>query len=285
MENLYDVLNIDQKSDYDTIKKAYRKLSLLHHPDRNKSISSNNIFQKINTAYDILSNNTKRLLYDEQLINSNFKYQLVTRNGLDLNDKSNENLNSNLNDKSNENFNSNLNENLNIYKEIYISLEDSFLSNCIPINLEKWRFENNYKVYFNETIYVNINKGTDNNEIIIIENKGNYINENKIGKIEITIRLKKHQYFERNGLDLIFNKEISLKQALCGFNFDLHYLDDNIYKIKNEKGNIINNNYKKIIKSKGFQREDKIGNLIIYFNVIFPNNLSNEQIEQLSEIL
>ena len=44
-------------------------------------------------------------------------------------------------------------------------------------------------------------------------------------------------------------------------------------------------NYKKMIPKMGMKRDEHIGNLIIEFNVIFPEKLSDEQIEGLAKIL
>ena len=89
----------------------------------------------------------------------------------------------------------------------------------------------------------------------------------------------------RNGLDLILNKTISLKDALCGFMFDMNYLDGRIFKINNNGGNVITNNYNKVLSGMGMKREEHTGNLIINFTVTFPEKLTEQQITALREIL
>ena len=71
--------------------------------------------------------------------------------------------------------------------------------------------------------------------------------------------------FERNGIDLIFKKSITLKESLCGFSFDLLYIDGREFKINNEPGNIIPAEFTKIIPKLGMERDNNIGNLIIIF--------------------
>ena len=51
----YDILNIEPNSDSDTIKKAYRRLSLKYHPDKNNDDSV--MFNKITQAYEFLIQN------------------------------------------------------------------------------------------------------------------------------------------------------------------------------------------------------------------------------------
>ena len=54
MENLYEVLGINENASPDEIKKAYRKLSLQYHPDRNGNSSESTIkIQSINAAYEM----------------------------------------------------------------------------------------------------------------------------------------------------------------------------------------------------------------------------------------
>ena len=84
---------------------------------------------------------------------------------------------------------------------------------------------------------------------------------------------------------MILNKNITLKEALCGFSFDLNYIDGRIFKITNGSGHIVTNNYNKVISNMGLSRDEHIGNLLINFTVDFPTELSAEQIESLTKIL
>ena len=65
MENLYEVLNISEKASSEEIKKAYRSLSMKHHPDR-PGVQSRKTFQAINDAYQTLGDPHKRQMYDMQ---------------------------------------------------------------------------------------------------------------------------------------------------------------------------------------------------------------------------
>ncbi len=57
----YNTLGVPRDADHDTIKKAYRKLAMQHHPDKGGDPSE---FQKISEAYDTLSDVNKRFQYD-----------------------------------------------------------------------------------------------------------------------------------------------------------------------------------------------------------------------------
>ena len=90
-----------------------------------------------------------------------------------------------------------------------------------------------------ETLYVSIPAGIDDNEIIVLKGKGNMIDEANKGDIKVFVKIKNNTEFVRNGLDLTYHKTISLKDALCGFSFDLKYIDGRTFKINNGNGNVI----------------------------------------------
>ena len=68
--NLYELLGIEPKSSNDEIKKAWKKLALKYHPDKNNNKSCEN-FLKIKHAYDILSDHELRKEYDKKIQFSN----------------------------------------------------------------------------------------------------------------------------------------------------------------------------------------------------------------------
>ena len=60
----YEALGIDKNADQDTIKKAYRTLAKKYHPDINKSPDAVDKFKEVQEAYEILSDESKKSLYD-----------------------------------------------------------------------------------------------------------------------------------------------------------------------------------------------------------------------------
>lgn len=61
----YEVLGVSRNATLDEIKRAYRKLALKNHPDRNKSPGSEERFKEINQAYEVLSDAKKKQMYDQ----------------------------------------------------------------------------------------------------------------------------------------------------------------------------------------------------------------------------
>jgi molecular chaperone DnaJ len=61
----YDILGVAKTATDEELKKAYRKLAMEHHPDRNKNNKeSENKFKELNEAYDVLKDEQKRAAYD-----------------------------------------------------------------------------------------------------------------------------------------------------------------------------------------------------------------------------
>lgn len=64
-KNYYDILWIEEWAWEDEIKKAYRKLAMKYHPDRNRDDkSAEDMFKEVNEANEVLSDNQKRQQYD-----------------------------------------------------------------------------------------------------------------------------------------------------------------------------------------------------------------------------
>lgn len=63
--DLYAVLGVPKDADEDAIKKAFRKLAVQYHPDKNPGKGAEAKFKEINQAYEVLSDKEKRSLYDE----------------------------------------------------------------------------------------------------------------------------------------------------------------------------------------------------------------------------
>ena len=321
-ESFYNILGVQENASTDEIKKAYRKLSLKYHPDKNvgdKDAVSK--FQKISEAYETLGDETKRNEYDMMNKNPFFKMGgngggghgmsmpfenmddifgaffgspfgmpgmpgmrgfpgssniKVFRNGVPVN----------MSEGGHHfMFNPGFEKPSPIIKNVIIQMDKVLSGVNLPIDIDRWIIENDNKVFERETIYVNIPKGIDENEIIILREKGNVVNDNCKGDIKIFIKVENNTEFKRNGLDLLFDKTISLKEALCGFQFELKYINGKSYTINNNSGNIVTNGYKKIIPNMGISRENNTGNLIITFNVEFPQSLTPEKIASLKDIL
>ena len=300
--NYYKVLGVDENASQDEIKKAFRKMSLKHHPDRGGDAEQ---FKKINEAYQILGDNEKRREYmlrgKSPFVNMN---GMNGMNGMDIDPilkmffggmpgmpgmqpppgfpgmpnvhifRNGRPINVNTIQKP-----------APIIKTAIITLSQSFSGLTYPLLIERWILINNEKRIEKEKIYVNIKQGVDSGEIIIVKDKGNIINNQLKGDIKIHIKVENKSIFKRDGLNLKVKKNITLKESLTGFAFDIKHLNGKKYTINNDSGNIIPVNYVKEIEGLGITRDNKTGKLIIEFIIEFPEKLTSEQIEKIKQIL
>ena len=64
MSDYYELLGVDRGADEVELKKAYRRMAMEYHPDRNSSPEAEDRFKAITEAYEILRDPTKRMIYD-----------------------------------------------------------------------------------------------------------------------------------------------------------------------------------------------------------------------------
>ena len=309
-ENFYNVLGISEKASHDEIKKAYRKLQMKWHPDKNPgSQESINMTQKINEAYETLSDEIKRGEYD----NPNPFMRMNSMGGMggmggmgpmgSMEVPMDDILNMFFGGGGNPfagfpsmppgarihvfnggpmGFQQAMQKPTPIIKNLNVSMEQVLTGANIPLDIERWVMENGIKLHESETIYVSVPQGIDDGEIIVLRDKGNILSEASKGDVKLFIKVTNDTLFKRSGLDLILEKNITLKESLCGFSFEIKYLNGKSYTLNNNKGNIIPPEYKKVYPNMGLTRENHKGNMIIHFHVDFPETLTSEQIETLS---
>jgi len=64
-KDYYSILGVSKGATDDELKKAYRKLALKFHPDKNKSAGAEEKFKEVGEAYDVLSDPKKKQIYDQ----------------------------------------------------------------------------------------------------------------------------------------------------------------------------------------------------------------------------
>lgn len=163
-----------------------------------------------------------------------------------------------------------------------ITLEESYTGVSVPINIK--RVVNGIEE--EAKLYVDVPPGTDNGEIIILEGKGNVDAELRMRThVRVRVMISKNEVFHRDGLNIVYSMEITLKEALCGFKKELTHLDGKTYVVGSEQGRVIGQGSRRVIPHKGFQRGHTVGNLVIVFSIVMPKVLTSSQIDVLSKIL
>ena len=277
LNECYEILGIKPGASEEEIKKAYRRKSLIYHPDRNNnSIESTEMFKKINAAYDKISNHAAKEPDENIFGDGEINLDALMKMFSDMGNHS----------SFAQHINMQMQKPIPIIKRVEITLEQVYTGCMVPIQIVRTLKHNGEIRDENETIYVDIPKGIDTNEMIVFREKGHVVEDIPAGDIKVFVSVLDHQLFKRSGLDLIFTIEISLKQALCGVDIEFIHLSGNLYKINNSKGrNVISPGYQKVVHGLGLQRKDHCGNLIIEFKISFPEKLSIDQITAIEKIM
>lgn len=173
-----------------------------------------------------------------------------------------------------------------IMKQIDITFEQAYSGSTICVEIQKWVIQNDMKINEIEQVYVSIPAGIDQNELIIMRDCGNVASPDLKGDIKFIVKIGESNTFERRGMDLVHKRSITLKEALTGFSFELLHASGKTLCLNNLKNRtIVSPNYKKTIPNLGMTRDGNVGNLIIEFDVVFPDQLTEDQTIQLMAIL
>jgi DnaJ-class molecular chaperone len=302
----YDCLGIAKTASQDEIKKAFRKKSLLCHPD--KPTGDAEKFKKINEAYQTLGDEHKKKIYDMQQNggipnrshgngfnqgfghpNMNDVMSMFFQNGFPNNmPQPNINKQTNPNSRFKVFYNGTPIQRKPpvIIQRVTITLEQSYSGGVIPLEINRWIDVDSVKTMEKENIYVKFPKGIDNNEMILLKEKGHNFNASQQGDVKVIFTVKNDTPFIRKGVDLVYNKTISLKEALTGLEMNIDHINGKKYKVDTVNNYcIINNNSNTSLPNLGMTRENVTGKLIINFKVEFPKEISAENREKLKECL
>lgn len=314
--SLYETLGVLKNASESDIKRAYRSMSLKYHPDRNQTSEAAEKMRNINEAYDVLGDSTKRKRYDmEQQIGDSNIFDFQHRGGVpppmsELFEMLFQIPSMHTNERpeihifrdgpggmrappngGNSMFrqfqsNTTVTPPVPIQTAITISYEQAYAGCSLPIEIDRELVIGDSKIRETETLYVSIPQGIDENEIITLKEKGN-VNKNQVkGDIKVVIKLENRTAFVRNGLDIIFKKVITLKESLCGFSFEIQHLNGKTFSLNNKTNKaIVHPHFRKVVPNLGFVRENKMGNLVIEFDVKFPETLTEAQTQKLEQIL
>ena len=312
MADFYATLGVTEDASRDDVKKAYRKLSLEFHPDRNKHADAQSKIQEINEAYETLGDVDKRREYDMERKMGNgggggfpfppgggFPFPGTGGGGFpfggihlhhgggmqhhDMNNIFEQFFSGQMGGGQNANFRVFHNgrpvqqKPPPLEKRIQITLGKAFEGFNMSIELENQNGR--------EKIDVAVPRGIENRECIVVPEKGNSYGDIK-GDLHLIFEVTPHELFRREGNDLVCDKTISLKEALCGFLLEIPHLNGKMLRITNQNQcNVVKPGYKREVPGFGMTKRDQTGKKIIIFDVLFPDAITQEQRTALSETL
>lgn len=135
---------------------------------------------------------------------------------------------------------------------------------------------------------VYIDKGMKHGQKIVFSGEGDQGPDTDPGDIIVMLQQKEHQLFKRDGRDLYMEQQITLHEALCGYEIFITHLDGRILRLRSSPGQIVNHGDIKSIDGEGmpeYKRPFEKGRLIIKFSVVFPKTLSADAVKLLDKAL
>ncbi|XP_019523412.1 PREDICTED: dnaJ homolog subfamily B member 11 [Hipposideros armiger] len=276
--DFYKILGVPRSASIKDIKKAYRKLALQLHPDRNPDDPrAQEKFQDLGAAYEVLSDSEKRKQYDtygeeglkdgHQSSHGDIFSQYVVRN-----------------------------------KPVARQAPGKRKCNCRQemrtTQLGPGRFQMTQEVVCDEcpnvklvneerTLEVEIEPGVRDGMEYPFIGEGEPHVDGEPGDLRFRIKVVKHPIFERRGDDLYTNVTISLVESLVGFDMDITHLDG--HKVHVSRDKITRPGAKLWKKGEGlpnFDNNNIKGSLIITFDVDFPKEqLTEEAREGIKQLL
>lgn len=319
-KSYYDILQIAKGSTEDQIKRAYRKLALKYHPDKNQgNEEANKKFAEINNAYEVLSDRDKRNIYD-RYGEEGLKQHAAQGGGGRGGGMNMQDIFSSFFGGGEPEEEDKVVKGDDVIVDLDASLEDLYMGGTLKV----WREKNVLKpapgkrrcncrneVYHRQIgpgmfqqmteqvceqcpnvkyeregyfITVDIEKGMQDGQEVSFYEDGEPIIDGEAGDLKFKIRTAPHDIFKREGNDLHTTVSITLVQALVGFEKNIKHLDEHLVEIGSKKIT----KPKEVRKFKGegmpLHISSKKGDLYVTFEVLFPSSLTEDQKTKIKEV-
>jgi len=285
----YEVLGVSKNASDDEIKKAYRKLAIKYHPDKNPGDKEAEAkFKEINEAHDVLSDKQKRARYDQ------FGHAGVggaSGNPFAGGNPFGQGGNFNFNGQS---FNFDFGG-AGGFEDILGSLfgfggarrprKGADYQTSVTLDFEEAIFGTTKEISVNgESIKVKIPAGIDDGMSIRLRGKGGEAPEGgtEKGDLYVRIRVKPHKNLTREGAIILSEETINMVDAALGCEIEVETVDGPI-RMKVPAGTQSGTPFKLSGHGVPFRADGDRGPHIVTVIVETPKNLSKKQKELLEE--
>jgi curved DNA-binding protein len=286
-KDYYKILGIDKKATQEEIKKAFRKLAVKYHPDKNPgNKEAENRFKEINEANEVLSDPEKRKKYDELGENWQYHQQNGGQGGFNWEQwqqqgRSHSRADDFFEGGSFSDFFNNIfggmggsqrrkssHRGQDYHADIRLTLEEAYhgATRTLEIHDKKLR--------------INVKRGVEDGQTLRVKGKGEPShNKGEAGDLYLQIHVHPHHLYTRDGNDLEQKIKIDLYTAVLGGKLKVHTFEgDLIITIPEGTQN------GKILRMKGkgmpvYGKENQFGDMLVKISVQLPAELSEDEKE------
>jgi DnaJ-class molecular chaperone len=135
----------------------------------------------------------------------------------------------------------------------------------------------------NEELTIKLQKGIAEGTQVTLKGQGHQVLGYSSSDIIVEIISKPHRVFTRDNLDLHVELSITLDEAFKGFKKTITHLDGR--KIPITSTEVVNEKTRFRVKNEGLKTNNKAGNLLIRFKIVFPRNIGGKKVRKLRKKL
>ena len=319
-EDYYELLGVSRDASTKEIKKAFRNLSLKYHPDRNPgNKKAHDLYLKINRAHEVLTDPELREIYDiygEEGLNQEDGFHEEKERGPNANIDISIELSDLYNGATRYiEFEKNIicpkchgtggkpgktkrcpacrGKGVTLQTIEMLGMEMQMEQECEKCGGRGIIFsevcphcKGRKIVREKKKITIEIEKGMENGQKIVFKGESEQSPDILPGDLIVTLKQKEHNFFKkRKRNDLYADINLSLKEAIFGYNKKITHLDGREFYIESQK--ITQPDEVRVISGEGMpihKFPSQKGDLFIKFNVKLPKSFSKKEIKLIKEI-